>query len=699
MNQAITSELRESKNMSKSVALLLGVHAHQPVGNFPHVLDDAHRRCYQPFLHMMHRFPDFPFAIHFSGWLFDYLLEHYPDDIRLLREMVARGQAELFGAGYTEPVLAAIPTHDRIGQINRMSDRLQGTLGQRFSGAWLTERVWESNVVPALVDCGVKYVTVDDYHFLCAGKENAELTGYYSTEEDGRRLDMYPISEALRYRLPFSPAADAVRYLESLAGEHDNAAVYFDDIEKFGIWPETYEWVYEKGWLTNFIEGVLASDVIKPMRYCDYHAQARTRGVVYLPTTSYIEMNEWTLPAPAAHRFADLVQEIKNQGRYDDNKAFLRGGIWRNFFSRYPESNWMHKRMLQLSARYAALPQKKKTVAMREALYEAQANDAYWHGLFGGLYLPHLRRAVYNAIVRLEGLLDAVAKRPQREERDLDLDGNKETFLHNGVLQAVVMGDGSASLCELDAYALNHNFADTLARQVEHYHRKIGGGQSGGGQQTKGIANPHEHVSFKHEIRPEDLVTDAHRRTLFLDCLYPTESRGAARPVSYLPMEGRGAARPVSYLPLPAKNAAQAGYVAKQEQGTIRKQIVLKKNILTVEYQFEGGIDGMFEVELNLAMPSCDGPAGCFMVGGQVNGGFGQLHQLVNCSEITLQDEVLGGKLTLTSNHPAALRSAPCFSVSQSEAGFEKIMQAVTLQLSWPVADIGRKLAISIVVE
>lgn len=181
--------------MTKPVALLLGVHAHQPVGNFPHVLDDAHRRCYQPFLHMMHRFPNFPFAIHISGWLYDYLLEHYPDDIELLQQMVERGQAELFGAGYTEPVLASIPTRDRIGQIDRMSDRLEQTLGQRPSGAWLTERVWESNVVPALADCGVQYVTVDDYHFLCSGRENAELTGFFSTEEDGRRLDMFPISD------------------------------------------------------------------------------------------------------------------------------------------------------------------------------------------------------------------------------------------------------------------------------------------------------------------------------------------------------------------------------------------------------------------------------------------------------------------------------------------------------------------------
>ena len=205
--------------MPQPVSLLFGVHAHQPVGNFPEVLADAHRRCYKPFLQVLYRYPSFRFALHISGWLLDYLLDHYPEDMALLREMVARGQVELFGAGDTEPVLAAIPNRDRIGQIQTFSDKLEMKLGQRPRGAWLTERVWEATVVPALADCGIRYVIVDDYHFLCAGKTTAELNSYFTTEEDGRKLDLFPISEALRYRLPFSPADEVVAYIESLAGD------------------------------------------------------------------------------------------------------------------------------------------------------------------------------------------------------------------------------------------------------------------------------------------------------------------------------------------------------------------------------------------------------------------------------------------------------------------------------------------------
>jgi alpha-amylase/alpha-mannosidase (GH57 family) len=654
--------------MAKKVALLLGVHAHQPVGNFTHVLDDAHIRCYGPFLQVLHRYPAFKFAIHLSGWLLDYMLKQYPQDMQLLKDMVERGQAELFGAGYTEPVLAAIPFRDRVGQIDKLSDYLEQKLGQRPQGAWLTERVWESSVVPALGDANIRYVIVDDYHFFCTGKQAQDLNGYFTTEEDGRTLDLYPISEQLRYRLPFSPAHDAVAYIESLADESGQAAaVYFDDIEKFGIWPDTYDWVYERGWLKDFIEGVLNSDIIEPMRYSDYHAQAKTRGVVYLPTASYIEMNEWTLPVPAAHQYSDLVDQEKHNNRYETTKPFVRGGIWRNFFMRFPESNWMHKRMLALSARFHALSEKSQTPAMLHELYEAQANDAYWHGLFGGLYLPHLRRAIYNAMVRLEALLDQVKSRPERSQQDLDLDGKDELFLQNGTLQAVVRLDGSASICEFDAYRLAHNFGDTLARQTEYYHRKVHANQNQG-YSGEGIANPHERVSFKHEILPEDLATDPHGKTLFRD--------------SWAEREG-AACQEVAYdLPKPGKTAT-AAFSGRVANGAITKQLALKDAALTVNYKFADLHGGLFRVEINLAMPSCDGPAGRFRIGNDIPGGFAQPLRLASMKELLLEDEVLGGAVKLTSSVPCRLNTWPHFSVSQSEAGFEKIMQAVTLELTW----------------
>ncbi|MGB8241146.1 MAG: alpha-amylase/4-alpha-glucanotransferase domain-containing protein, partial [Azonexus sp.] len=601
--------------MTQFVTLLLGVHAHQPVGNFPEVIEDAHQRCYKPFIETLYAYPDFRFAAHFSGWLLDWLRERHPADMALLAEMVARGQVELFSSGDTEPVLAAIPHRDRVGQLRTLNDKLAAWTGVTPTGAWLTERVWESSVVPALAETGIAYVTVDDYHFFCTGKSADELDGFFSTEEDGTRLDLFPISEALRYRLPFSPAQEVIGYLENLADQGHAAAIYFDDIEKFGIWPETYDWVYHRGWLKALIEGVLGSPKIRTATYADFHAQHTTRGIVYLPTTSYSEMNEWTLPMPAAGIYSNFLAGEKAAGRVDLHRPFIRGGIWRNFLSRYPEANWMHKRMQALSTRLAALPA--APPELTADLYRAQANDAYWHGLFGGLYLPHLRRAVWNNIVALEAKLDALQPRPATVAVDLDFDGKSETFIHNAHLQLVVRDDGLGAAHELSSYALAHNFGDTLRRYHEHYHDKIGKAPTE--HHGEGIASAHDVIRFKHPVAPEDIVPDVLPRALCLD-----------------EIDGRSVD---DYSP-------EATGTLKFTRPGISKTWTVNGSTATIAWQIKGLAGQRLSTRLNLAMPSCDGFLGRYVLAdGSIPGGFGAALDLAAAKSVTLADGVLGGSI------------------------------------------------------
>jgi len=659
--------------MTQPITLLFGVHAHQPVGNFPAVIDDAHIRSYGMFLRVMERYPKFRFSVHFSGWLLDVLFERFPDDMARLTAMTRRGQVEWFGSGDCEPVLAAIPHRDRVTQISTLSDKIEQRFGMRPAGAWLTERVWESSVVPALVETGIRYVAVDDYHFLCAGEDGAKLDSFYTTEENGQCLDLFPISEAARYRLPFSAAADAVAWLEDLARAGHRASIYFDDIEKFGIWPETYEWVYENGWLTRFVEGVLASPLIRTDTFADYHAREKTRGIVYLPTTSYIEMNEWTLPAPRAATYHALIEAEKAGGRFEAHKPFLRGGIWRNFMSRYPEANWMHKRMLDASGRLATLPAARRSAAMQEHLHRAQANDAYWHGLFGGLYLPHLRRAVWNNLLALEAELASLAAPPACTQADLDHDGHLETVLRNGELQAFVRDDGNAALVELSSLMLTHNFGDTLRAYAEAYHAKIR--QATQAYATpdagKGIASAHDRVAFLHAIRPEDAAPDSRPRGIFLERIghQPGGADGMLHPLdSYRAGDRQGA------------------WITTGDGWRIEKTYRLEDDTLSVVFRAEGDrLPALIETEINLALPSCDGYGGRYVLAdGGIPGGFGHELKLDGMHRITLEDSELRGALRIESKQPAHLEARPHRTVSQSEAGFEKVMQAVCITLAWP---------------
>jgi hypothetical protein len=413
---------------------------------------------------------------------------------------------------------------------------------------------------------------------------------------------------------------------------------------------------------------VLASPLVEAGHYRDFHAAQRTRGVVYLPATSYIEMNEWTLDADRADRFDELVRREKQHERYEQDKPFLRGGIWRNFLSRYAESNWMHKRMLELSARVAALDNRASD-RMRELLHLAQANDAYWHGLFGGIYLPHLRRGIWNSIVELEGLLDGVAPRASRR-KDLDFDGHDEIFFGNGLLQAVLRDDGLGAIHELDAYPLRHNFGDTLARRTEHYYRKIRDGSPVAEHTGEGIASAHDRVNFRHPVAPEDLNPDPVPRSLFIDRL-----------------DGN----------LVTYRIGEAGTASvRLDSEKLAKSIAIEGNRLTVEYKAHAA-GGTLETEINLAMPSCDGFLGRYMLGGAVPGGLGETFDWKDVTSLTLEDGVLGGKVLLAADRPVAIHAAPHKTVSQSEDGFEKIMQAVTLRLSLPLP--AGPFRISLVVE
>jgi 4-alpha-glucanotransferase/alpha-amylase len=45
----------------------------------------------------------------------------------------------------------------------------------------------------------------------------------------------------------------------------------------------------------------------------------------------------------------------------------------------------------------------------------------------------------------------------------------------------------------------------------------------------------------------------------------------------------------------------------------------------------------------------------------------------------------MGGSVTLACSRSVRLEARPYFTVSQSEGGFERIMQSVCLTLSWPI--------------
>jgi alpha-amylase/alpha-mannosidase (GH57 family) len=454
--------------MGKPLRFVFGLHLHQPVGNFDVVFESHVEDVYLPFLERCDERGLLPLALHVSGPLLEWLDGRGHRLLDVIARLVERGVVEPLLAGFYEPVLPVLTREDRLQQIAWMREWLADRFGADARALWLTERVWEPGLVSDLADAGVEQVLVDDRHFLVAGHERSELHRPWRTEAEGRSISVLPIDERLRYLVPFRSPQEIGGYLRRLASAGHAMAVLADDGEKFGGWPGTAEWVWERGWLDAFLdemerlreEGVVRLDT--PAGVC---RDVPSAGLAYLPSASYREMELWSLPP----RAAGTLERVSHEHEGDPRAAHvLRGGHWRNFLTRYDESNRMHKKAQLLSE---LCRRRGDPADARRAVGRAQCNDPYWHGVFGGLYLRHLRNAIWENLAEAEGLLRA-GEGLGVDRGDFDGDGHEEIWVHSGAFSALVEPHAGGRLVELTDFATGVNLVDVLTRRRESYHRK-----------------------------------------------------------------------------------------------------------------------------------------------------------------------------------------------------------------------------------
>ena len=343
--------------VSPGISLALVLHNHQPVGNFEHVLDENHRLAYAPMLAALERHPTIRVGLHYSGPLLEWLRAERPEAIELIGTLVEREQVELLGGGYYEPILTALPDRDRVGQLRRMADELETLTGTRPRGAWLAERVWEPDLPTALGESGYEYTVLDDAHLRAAGIPAERHWGIYSTDDRGHRVSVFATEQGLRYRIPFRPVDDVIDYLRAHATvARERIGVMGDDGEKFGGWPTTWELCWgREAWVERFFAAIEANaewlTMVRPGDALDTH---RPLGRVYIPTSSYAEMGEWSLPPDERRAYTQALAAAREEDRAE--ARWLRGGFWRQFGARYREIGSMHERMLRASHKVAALP-------------------------------------------------------------------------------------------------------------------------------------------------------------------------------------------------------------------------------------------------------------------------------------------------------------------------------------------------------
>lgn len=691
--------------MTSSIRLVLALHNHQPIGNFDGVMEQAYQDSYLPFLEVFEPYESLKLAIHTSGSLVEWLDKHHPEYLDRLAALVTAGRLEIVGGAFYEPILTMIPPRDRVGQIASYTQWLNNRLGADVQGMWMPERVWEQSLTSDLASAGIRYTILDDFHFKNAGWEQDQLHGYYLTENNGQLVNVLPGSERLRYTLPFAEPHETIDYLRHVASVQPNAIVTFgDDGEKFGTWPDTKAHVYEHGWLRRFFDSLAENqDWIHVTTPSEALNSVAPLGKIYIPESSYREMTEWSLPAEQQNLYEDAHHRLEEDGLWNQVSPFIRGGFWRNFKARYPETGEMYARMMEVSNRLAELRQTGQQSSQLDAalteLYRGQCNCSYWHGAFGGVYLPHLRNAIYNHLIAAENLIDEHEGRRGEEPwvsleaGDFNLDARNEARLANESFVAYAAPAAGGSLYELDVRSICHNLLATLARRPEAYHRKVLAGPSTDGGD---VASIHDRVVFKQEGLDKEVdVYDSYLRKSLIDHFFDLDV--TLDDIASNSFREQG-------------DFATGAYEAKLRRSPQRMQLMMTRdghvdgapirvtkgvtlkagnNALEIAYLLEGLPNDQplhFGVELNFAgMPA--GADDRYFHSGDGNS-FAQLGEKldqIDVESLHLTDEWLGVDCGVSIDRPTSIWTHPIATVSQSEGGFEMVHQSVVVLPHWIV--------------
>ena len=470
-----------------------------------------------------------------------------------------------------------------------------------------------------------------------------------------------------------------------------------DDLEKFGVWPGTNKLCYTDGWLEDlFVALEQNADWLETATPGAAVASRPPLGRADLPSASYSEMMEWALPTPARNRYHALVTEFAVR---TEMLPFLRGGIWRNFFSKYGESNLLHKKMLHVSRQSpqalrtpppgpgvprcaragadvdAARPVQRSLLArrLRRPLFAAPAHGALAIADPGGIHRRFgspMPRGHYQNVATL----------------DFDSDGHDEIYFTSDRYAAVLCPADGATISALDCRQSNAALVNSLARRPESYHSKIKNLKAAAAQGAQSI---HEQTRAKETGLDRWLNYDRWARHCFRLLLFGRDKKhpdcgtaqleedaalaaGSYRTVKVSPTQGTFASEgSVDWL------AEKTFSFANSATGFgILCDVTLRRAALASASVYFG-----IEAVLNFLAPSSHDRY--FEVAGE-------RHPLrwsavAPGSRLRVVDEWQGLSVTLTAPHAQEFWITPIETVSESEEGFERIYQGSQIVAVWPV--------------
>ena len=337
-----------------------------------------------------------------------------------------------------------------------------------------------------------------------------------------------------------------------------------------------------------------------------------------------------------------------------------------------------------------------------DLLWAAQSNDAYWHGVFGGIYLFHFRVANYANLIAAEMLAAPDDAPLSVEKTDFNLDSTPELVLSGQPFNLIWDLGRGGTLREWDQRPAHYNLLNLMTRRDEGYHQDLLAATAEGrvvvvGAKAQARASRPDMVRVKEAGIERYLIADWYQRGSFIDHFMRSDSTLEGFYRSAYPEQG-------DFVILPYEadwkvkgnkatiDLARDGHVWVSEQHLpvrVAKRFEVKQgsDTMTVTYsvvnQSEQVLAARFAIETALAFDGGDSLDYCHFA---LDGGKEQSlsavaeHEDVKRYQATTRIRNLCVETELST--AATLWRFPLETVTLSEAGFERGYQG-TVFLQW----------------
>ncbi len=426
----------------QSYRVVIGMHNDLSYGSSDALYEQVYQGAWRPFLSGLYKFASIKSVVHFSGAIFSWLEEHHPEYMYLLTEMVRKGQVELLGGGFYNPLAGLVSAQDMTGQVEALSAFIRKTIGKRPMGAWLYEYTWTSSLPAVLQNSKIQYTLLPARCLLETQPEHSACAPVIS-EDHRKMVTIFPTFDSTTEDHSFQPFETTLLKLQDIYKNCGTFVMMADGCDIALSWQasgyESPDLLFERTFAW-FQKNCLEYDTATTAQL--FRSTKASRTAYFAQCCSerfrkYCENN-------AARDF------VKNLENYQYVKQAVLD---------HPLAHALYQKLNFVSAMIGLFRgDKSRKKASLDDIWRAQCGNLFWESPDGGILLPESRMAAYASLIDAEKTIRQNRFHHFLSVDDLNFDGVKEVIFQSAFYTCYLHSQ-TASVSEFDSIRTSKNYS------------------------------------------------------------------------------------------------------------------------------------------------------------------------------------------------------------------------------------------------